>query len=42
MDRKELIGWFDRLNPYTGRMIDRGGVEAVKDFFRNIFRGKRA
>lgn len=44
-----LIGWWTLLVGvlvaaaiFFGRMIDRGGVEAVKDFFRNLFRGKRA
>lgn len=44
-----LIGWWTLLAGvlvliaiFFGRMIDRGGAEAVKDFFRNLFRGKRA
>ncbi len=44
-----LIGWWTLLAIvfvviaiFFGRMMDRGGFEAVKDFFRNIFRGKRA
>lgn len=44
-----LIGWWTLLAGilvliaiFFGRMIDRGGTEAVKDFFRNLFRGKRA
>ena len=43
-----LIGWWTLLVAvfvavaiFFGRMIDRGGLEAVKDFFRSIFRGKR-
>ena len=27
---------------FFGRMIDRSGIEGVKDFFRSLFRGKRA
>jgi uncharacterized membrane protein len=44
-----LIGWWTLLAGvlvviaiFFGRMIDRGGLEAVKDFFRKLFRGKRA
>ena len=44
-----LIGWWTLLVGalvliaiFFGRMLDRGGIEAVKDFFRNLFRGKRA
>ena len=44
-----LIGWWTLLvgilvavAVFFGRMIDRGGIDAVKDFFRNLFRGKRA
>jgi uncharacterized membrane protein len=44
-----LIGWWTLLAGvlvaaaiFFGRMIDRGGLDAVKDFFRNLFRGKRA
>ena len=44
-----LIGWWTLLAGalvviaiFFGRMIDSGGLEAVKDFFRNLFRGKRA
>ncbi len=44
-----LIGWWTLLAGvlvvlaiFFGRMIDRGGFDAVKDFFRNLFRGKRA
>ena len=44
-----LIGWWTLLvgilvavAVFFGRMIDRGGLEEVKDFFRNLFRGKRA
>ena len=44
-----LIGWWTLLVGvliavaiFFGRMIDKGGFEAVKDFFRNLFRGKRA
>ena len=44
-----LIGWWTLLvgalvliAVFFGRMLDRGGIEAVKDFFRNLFRGKRA
>ena len=44
-----LIGWWTLLvgvlvaiAVFFGRMIDRGGFEAVKDFFRNLFKGKRA
>ncbi len=43
-----LIGWWTLLVGiliavaiFFGRMIDKGGFEAVKDFFRNLFRGKR-
>ncbi|MBQ1631520.1 MAG: hypothetical protein II049_01705 [Clostridia bacterium] len=43
-----LIGWWTLLAGvliavaiFFGRMIDRGGLDAVKDFFRSIFRGKR-
>ena len=43
-----LIGWWTLLAGvlviiaiFFGRMMDRGGGEAVKDFFRNLFRGKR-
>lgn len=44
-----LIGWWTLLAGvliviaiFFGRMIDRGGLDAVKDFFRNLFRGKHA
>ena len=44
-----LIGWWTLLAAvlvviavFFGRMIDRGGFDAVKEFFRNLFRGKRA
>ena len=44
-----LIGWWTLLVGvlvliaiFFGRMLDRGGVEAVKDFFRSLFRGKHA
>ena len=44
-----LIGWWTllvgiliALAIFFGRMIDKGGFDAVKDFFRNLFRGKRA
>lgn len=44
-----LIGWWTLLVGvlvavaiFFGRMIDKGGFEAVKDFFRNLFRGKHA
>lgn len=44
-----LIGWWTLLVGvlvagaiFFGRMIDRGGIDAVKDFFRNLFRGKHA
>lgn len=44
-----LIGWWTLLAAilvaiavFFGRLIDRGGFEAVKDFFRNLFKGKRA
>lgn len=44
-----LIGWWTLLvgvlvaiAVFFGRMIDRGGFEAVKDFFRNLFKGKHA
>lgn len=44
-----LIGWWTLLvgvlvaiAVFFGRMLDRGGFEEVKDFFRNLFRGKRA
>ncbi|MBR4905934.1 MAG: hypothetical protein IKZ44_03690 [Clostridia bacterium] len=44
-----LIGWWTLLVGvliavaiFFGRMIDKGGFDAVKDFFRNLFRGKRA
>ncbi len=44
-----LIGWWTLLAAvfvaiaiFFGRLIDRGGLEAVKDFFRSLFRGKRA
>ncbi|MBR6039061.1 MAG: hypothetical protein IKP38_01085 [Clostridia bacterium] len=43
-----LIGWWTLLVGiliavaiFFGRMIDKGGFDAVKDFFRNLFRGKR-
>ena len=43
-----LIGWWTLLVGvliaaaiFFGRMIDNGGFEAVKEFFRNLFRGKR-
>lgn len=26
---------------FFGRLIDRGGIDGVKDFFRSLFRGKR-
>lgn len=42
-----LIGWWTLLAGvlvavavFFGRMIDRGGLDAVKDFFRGLFRGK--
>jgi Small integral membrane protein (DUF2273). len=44
-----LIGWWTLLAAvlvliaiFFGRLIDKGGFEAVKDFFRNLFKGKRA
>ncbi len=44
-----LIGWWTLLVGvlvavaiFFGRMIDKGGVDAVRDFFRNLFRGKHA
>ena len=44
-----LIGWWTLLVGvlvviaiFFGRMIDKGGIDAVKDFFRNLFRGKHA
>ena len=44
-----LIGWWTLLAfilvaiaVFFGRMIDRGGFDAVKDFFRNLFKGKHA
>lgn len=44
-----LIGWWTLLAGvlvaiaiFFGRLIDRGGFDAVKEFFRNLFRGKRA
>ena len=44
-----LIGWWTLLAGiliiiaiFFGRMMDRGGTGAVKDFFSNLFRGKRA
>lgn len=44
-----LIGWWTLLAGvlvvaavFFGRMIDRGGVDAVKEFFHNLFKGKRA
>lgn len=44
-----LIGWWTLLVGvliavaiFFGRMIDKGGFDAVKDFFLNLFRGKRA
>ena len=44
-----LIGWWTLLAGvlvliaiFFGRMMDKGGTEAVKDFFRGIFKGKRA
>ena len=44
-----LIGWWTLLAGilvviaiFFGRMVDRGGLDAFKDFFRNLFRGKRA
>ena len=44
-----LIGWWTLLvgvlvaiAVFFGRMIDRGGLDEVKDFFRKLFRGKNA
>ncbi|MBQ4423293.1 MAG: DUF2273 domain-containing protein [Clostridia bacterium] len=37
-----LAGVLVLIAVFFGRMIDKGGVEAVKDFFRSIFKGKRA
>lgn len=44
-----LIGWWTLLAVilvavavFFGRMIDRGGIDSVKDFFRNLFKGKRS
>ena len=44
-----LIGWWTLLAGvlvvaavFFGRMIDRGGVDTVKEFFHNLFKGKRA
>ncbi|MBR0507576.1 MAG: DUF2273 domain-containing protein [Clostridia bacterium] len=44
-----LIGWWTLLAGvlvliavFFGRMMDKGGIEAVKDFLRGIFKGKRA
>ena len=44
-----LIGWWTLLAVilvavavFFGRMIDRGGFDSVKDFFRNLFKGKHA
>ena len=37
-----LAGVLVLIAIFFGRMIDRGGIEGVKDFFRNLFRGKRA
>lgn len=44
-----LIGWWTLLAGvlvaaaiFFGRLADRGGADAIKDFFRNLFRGKRA
>ena len=44
-----LIGWWTLLAAvlvavavFFGRMIDRGGFDAVREFFRNLFKGKRA
>lgn len=33
MDRRELIGWFDRLNPHTDRMIQRDIEKYRKGLF---------
>ncbi|MBQ5991257.1 MAG: DUF2273 domain-containing protein [Clostridia bacterium] len=44
-----LIGWWTLLAVvlvavavFFGRMIDRGGLDAVREFFRNLFKGKHA
>jgi uncharacterized membrane protein len=37
-----LAGVLVLIAIFFGRMIDRNGLEGVKDFFRNLFRGKRA
>jgi uncharacterized membrane protein len=44
-----LIGWWTLLAGvlvavaiFFGRMAYRGGLEAIKDFFRRLFRGKHA
>ena len=37
-----LVGALVVVAIFIGRMIDRGGIEAVKDFFRKLFRGKHA
>ena len=44
-----LIGWWTLLVAvlvavaiFFGRMIDNGGVDSVREFFRKLFRGKNA
>ena len=37
-----LAGLFVVIAIFFGRMMDRDGAEGVKDFFRKLFRGKRA
>ena len=44
-----LIGWWTLLVAvlvgvavFFGKLLDRGGTEAVRDFFAKLFRGKRA
>lgn len=44
-----LIGWWTLLVGvlvaiaiFFGKLLDRGGTEAVKEFFANLFKGKHA
>jgi uncharacterized membrane protein len=44
-----LIGWWTLLAAvfvaaaiFIGRLLDKGGTEAVKDFFARLFKGKNA
>lgn len=44
-----LIGWWTLLAAvlvavavFFGRLLDKGGMEAVRDFFARLFKGKNA